>query len=201
MKFTNGLAAYPTGKPSRAALLSGQYGPRTGVYRVSDKHKGFEEKVKYVVPENGVVKLEKTIIPELFKKAGYKTAMFGKWHVSDNNEGHPLKHGFDEAIVSAKSHYKFETVPKVDTPEGSNSAEFFTDKANDFIENSVKEQKPFFLYMPYYLVHRPLETKKEYIEHFASAKDISFDEAVDILTGSQEDFSFPHESDENDDSL
>ena len=42
---------------------------------------------------------------------------------------------------------------------------------------------------------------KDYIEHFASAKDISFDEAVDILTGSQEDFSFPHESDENDDSL
>ena len=41
---------------------------------------------------------------------------------------------------------------------------------------------------------------KDYIEHFASAKDISFDDAVDILTGSKEDFSFPHKSDENDDS-
>ena len=35
MKFTLGLAAYPTCQPSRTALLSGQYGPRTGGYRVS----------------------------------------------------------------------------------------------------------------------------------------------------------------------
>lgn len=166
MKFTNGLACYPTCKPSRAALLSGQYGPRTGIYRVSDNHKGLEDKIKYVVPENGVIAHEKLIIPEMFKLAGYKTAMFGKWHVSDNEKGHPLTHGFDEAIASAKSHYNFKTYPEVKYPNGSNSAEFFTEKANDFMDRSVKEQKPFFLYMPYYLVHRPLETKKEYIEHF-----------------------------------
>ena len=41
---------------------------------------------------------------------------------------------------------------------------------------------------------------KEFISNFANANDISFDEAVDTLTGNKEDFSFPHESDENDDS-
>ena len=184
MKFTDGLSCYPTCKPSRAAILSGQYGSRTGVHRVSDKHKGLEQFVKYKVPENGVLKTETIIIPELFKRAGYTTAMFGKWHVSNNGDGHPKNHGFDEAIVSAGAHYKFQSVPQIDVPESISSAEVFTDKAEEFMEKAVKENKPFFLYMPYFLVHRPMTTKKEYIEYFKKKMgDEVEDDEIPILAG------------------
>lgn len=166
MKFSNGLAAYPTCKPSRAALLTGQYGSRTSVYRVVDRHTGQENQIKYLVPANKVVAHEKTMISEVFKKAGYTTAMFGKWHVSNNTDGHPREHGFDEAIASSGNHYEFKSYPQIKCAKELSSAEYFTEKANSFMAQASAAEKPFFLYMPYYLVHRPMESKKEYIEHF-----------------------------------
>ena len=68
MKFTKSLAAYPTCKPSRAALLTGQYGSRTSVYRVVDRHTGQENQIKYIVPPNKVVAHDKTMISELLQK-------------------------------------------------------------------------------------------------------------------------------------
>jgi len=46
-----------------------------------------------------------------------------------------------------------------------------------------------------------LEGTTDFINHLAEAEGISFDEAVDMLTGNDYDMTFPHESDENDDSL
>ena len=166
MSFTNGLAAYPTCRPSRAALLSGQYGPRTGVYRVSNKHKGFEKLIKFVVPENHELALDKITVAEAFKAAGYTTAMYGKWHVGNNNSTGPMHQGFDEAIA-ATGHYKLHSpYPKVTLPKGEYAAHFFTGKAMKFMDKAEKEKKPFFLFMSYYLVHKPLEARKDYIEHF-----------------------------------
>lgn len=182
MKFTNGLAAYPTCKPSRAALLTGQYGSRTSVYRVVDRHTGLEDKIKFLVPPNKVVAHDKTIIPELFKKAGYTTAMFGKWHVSNNTDGHPSNHGFDEAIASAGAHYKFKSYPETNCPDDVSSTEFFTEKANDFMSRSLKNNKSFFLYMPYFMVHRPMHSKPEYIKHFQKKFGNTYeDEELPIL--------------------
>ena len=166
MKFTQGLSAYPTCKPSRAAIISGQYGPRTGVYRVSNKHIGSEDKIKYKVPVNGNLPLESTSLAEAFKSAGYKTALFGKWHASNDGDGHPSNHGFDLAYSSTGHITKIKTVPPIDIPKGTSAAEFFTAQATQFIETSHNENKPFFLYLPYYLVHKPLEAKAEYIKHF-----------------------------------
>ena len=174
IKFSKGLSPYPTCKPSRAAILSGQYGPRTGVYRVSNKHIGEESKIKYNVPENSVLPLESTTIAEAFKSAGYKTAMFGKWHASNDSDGHPKYHGFDEAISSTGHQKAIKTVPEIEIPKGSFAADVMTQKAERFIDASHKEAKPFFLFMPYYLVHKPLEARPDYIAHFkekyASAK-------------------------------
>jgi arylsulfatase A-like enzyme len=166
MKFTRGLAAYPTCKPSRAAILSGQYGPRTGVYRVVNSY-GDEDKARYVIPKNGKLSPEKITLGTVFQRAGYATAMYGKWHVSNERNHHPSKFfGFDEAFVSAGAHYKATSLPPVDLPEGMMIEELFTRKASAFIKQSVKAKKPFFLYMPYFLVHRPLEARQDYIDHF-----------------------------------
>jgi len=166
MHFSNGLAAYPTCRPSRAALLTGQYGPRTGVYRVKDNY-GDEDKAKYVIPENHQVSTDKITMGTAFKNAGYTTAMYGKWHISDIPETHPQEFfDFDEAFVSGKGHYKAKSSPLVELPEGMMIEELYTQKANDFMDKAVKEDKPFFIYMPYFLVHAPAEARQDYIDHF-----------------------------------
>jgi len=163
MRFTEGLAAYPTCKPSRAAILSGQYGPRTGVYRVKDSY-GNEDKAKLIIPDNGKLAPKKINIAKVFKKAGYATAMFGKWHVSNEKQTFPKPvFGYDVAYVSNGAHLKAKSLPPVDLPDGMTIEEKYTHMACDFIAKSVKAEKPFYLYMPYFLVHGPLEADADKI--------------------------------------
>ncbi|MCF7848912.1 MAG: sulfatase, partial [Kiritimatiellales bacterium] len=166
MHFSNGLAAYPTCRPSRAALLTGQYGPRTGVYRVKDSY-GDEDKARLVIPKNLQLSPDKTTLGTAFKNAGYATAMYGKWHVSNEHQVHPGGHfGYDEAFVSAGAHYNAKSLPPVVLPAGMMIEELYSGKAAAFMEKSAKAGKPFFIYMPYFLVHGPAEARPDYIEHF-----------------------------------
>ena len=166
MKFSNGLAAYPTCKPSRAAILSGQYGPRTGVYRVKDDY-GQTDKARYLIPENGQLSEKKITLGTAFKNAGYATAMYGKWHVSNEKQKHPKAHyGFDEAYVSSGAHYHATSIPPVDLPEDTMIEKLYSQLAATFMEKSVQQEKPFFIYMPYFLVHGPSEARPDYIAHF-----------------------------------
>lgn len=178
MKFVNGYASHPTCQPSRIAILSGQYAPRTGGYRVKDHHKGQEYLIKYKVPELTGMPLEKTTIAECFKEAGYTTAMYGKWHAGNYRRNlHPRYHGFDEAH-ECNSHYDANrSDPPVELPEGMDFSEYFTGEAIKFMEKAKQAGNPFFLYMPYYLVHAPFETRQDYIDHFqAKLKGMPFDD-------------------------
>lgn len=165
LRFTNGYTCGPNCQPTRAALMSGQYGPRTGVYTVGNIDR-FNWQSRPMRPVDNVtgLPLEKITIAQTLKSAGYATAMFGKWHLGEDASHHPSRRGFDEAIVSAGKHFNFETKPKVDVPEGAYLAGFLTEKAVDFIRRH-KEQ-PFFLYLPHYGVHSPYEAKPELISRF-----------------------------------
>ncbi|MDF7824055.1 sulfatase [Pontiellaceae bacterium B12227] len=184
MKFTNGYASHPTCQPSRIAILSGQYAPRTGGYRVKDHHKGQEHLIKYKVPELTGLSLDKTTFAECFKEAGYITAMYGKWHAGNYRKDlHPKFHGFDEAC-ECNSHYDAKrSNPPVELPEGMDFSEYYTGEAIKFMQQAQKAETPFFLYMPYYLVHAPFETRRDYIQHFEKKlKDMEFvDRKADLV--------------------
>jgi arylsulfatase A-like enzyme len=152
-------------QPSRAALMSGQYGPRTGIYTVGSIGR-FEWEGRPLRPVDNVeqLPLEKITIAQSLKQAGYATAMFGKWHLGSGGDYHPGKRGFDEAIVSMGQHFDFKTNPKTDYPKGQYLADFLTDHAVDFIKR--KKDGPFFLYLPHYAVHTPHDAKEELIAHF-----------------------------------
>src|SRR5207248_2942522 len=70
---------------------------------------------------------------------------------------HPARRGFDEAIVSMGRHYNFTTTPPVPVKPGDYLADFLTDRAVYFIERH--KDRPFFLYLPHFAVHVPLEAK------------------------------------------
>lgn len=205
--FTNGYSNDPTCAPSRASIMSGQYVPRHKVYRVADrykKQKGTLEHMKYLPPQNyklqgsgGGLALDKITLGEAFQNNGYITAAYGKWHLGKNKLGIPNQ-GFDEGF-EVTGHYNFKTSPHQDTIDNSEySADFITRKTKEFIAKAVKKHKPFFAYVPYYLVHKPLEPKPEYLKYFkeklkgnanVSEKEIkvlamikSLDESVGQLT-------------------
>ena len=151
--------------PTRAALMSGQYAPRTGIYTVGTLDRGEAKNRKMSTPTNVVnLGLEKVIVAQPVKTAGYATAMFGKWHLGNDAEHHPSKRGFDEAIVSMGKHHDFVTNPKTPYPPGTYLADFLTDHAVKFIEKN--KDRPFFLYVPHFAVHVPIDAKKELIPHF-----------------------------------
>jgi len=166
MRFTDGYTCGANCQPTRAALMSGQYAPRTGVYTVGGIDR-FNWQSRPLRPVNNVVSLplDKITVAQSLKKAGYATAMFGKWHLGDEGGHHPAKRGFDEAIVSMGRHFDFHTNPKTACPKGAYLADCLTTKAVDFIDRHQHE--PFFLYLPHFAVHVPLEAKPDWIKHFA----------------------------------
>ncbi len=165
LRFTDGYTCGPNCQPSRAALLSGQYGPRTGVYTVGGIER-FDWKSRPLRPVDNVQKLplDRKTVADVMKSAGYATAMYGKWHLGQDAEHHPAKRGFDDAIVSMGQHFNFTTQPKVDYPKGAYLADFLTDKAVGFIEKH--KDKSFFLYLPHFGVHSPHDAKPELIAKF-----------------------------------
>ncbi|MBA4016926.1 MAG: aryl-sulfate sulfohydrolase [Pirellula sp.] len=166
MKFTDGYTCGPNCQPTRAALMSGQYGPRTGVYTVGGSDR-FDSSKRPLVPVDNVTSLPTKIVTvaEALHAAGYKTGMFGKWHLGDDEAHHPSQQGFDEAVVSMGKHFGFGTKPKVEVPKDTYLADFLTARAVDFIDRHQKE--PFFLYVPHFGVHSPFQAKQELIAKFA----------------------------------
>src|SRR5688500_3447999 len=132
MRFTSGYTAAPNCAPTRAALMSGQYGARTGVFTVGSIDR-FDWQSRPLAPPKNVQNLPASlkILPQPLKDAGYATAMFGKWHLGNKDEFHPSKRGFDEAIVSNGKHFNFVTDPPVEYPKGQYLADFLTDRSVD----------------------------------------------------------------------
>ena len=151
--------------PSRAALMSGQYPARTGVYTVGGTDR-FDTSMRPLVPVENVtdLPLDRAVIARQLKLAGYATGMFGKWHIGQKGDFHPGKRGFDEALVTMGRHYDFVTDPPVTYPKGQYLADFLTDRAVDFIRRH--QGSPFFLYLPHFGVHSPYDAKPELVERF-----------------------------------
>jgi arylsulfatase A-like enzyme len=157
--------------PTRAALMSGQYAPRTGVYTVGSLERGEAKDRKMNVPANETkLPLDRTTIAQAMKDAGYATALYGKWHLGEQGKYHPSKRGFDDAIVSMGKHFDFTTNPKVPVPPGAYLADFLTDQAEKFIDSN--KGRPFFLFLSHFGVHTPLEAKKELVEKYRKKKAV-----------------------------
>jgi arylsulfatase A-like enzyme len=163
-RFTDGYTCGPNCQPTRAALMSGQYGPRTGIYTVGGTDR-FDTSRRPLVPVENVQQLapEKVTVAEALKKAGYATGLFGKWHLG-NNAHAPARQGFDEALVSMGQHFDFTTQPPVKVPRETYLADYLTDRAVKFI--GEHKDGPFFLCLHHFAVHAPHQAKADLIARF-----------------------------------
>lgn len=171
IRFTNAYAAQTVSSPTRAALMTGLYPPRTGI-------------IDYLRPDDTKhLGEEYTTVAEMFKGQGYHTAIVGKWHQTGYIKGgapyesSPDKHGFDEVIISenegiANGTYFYPYHFNKDVKkllEGDK--EFLVDRMNEealrFIDRQ-NDKNPFFLYLSHYAVHTQLQGKPEDVEYFRS---------------------------------
>ncbi|MCS7236929.1 MAG: sulfatase [Thermoguttaceae bacterium] len=166
VRFTQGYTAGPNCQPTRAAIFSGQYTPRTGVYTVGSIDR-FNWQSRPLRPVDNVTELPLTCrtLGQVMKEGGYRTGYFGKWHLGDKEPYHPHFRGFDEAIVSAGQHFDFVTRPRVEYPPGTYLADFLTDRSIQFIRRHAGNS-PFFLVLAHFVVHSPYDAKEELVKHF-----------------------------------
>lgn len=191
MLFTSMRANCTVCSPSRAALLTGRYADRVGVPGVirtqaKDSWGYFDPKVP-------------TIANEL-KKAGYQTAIIGKWHLGLESPNTPNERGFDffhgflgDMMDSYHDHRRLgenymrhngETIE----PTG-HATELFTSWASDYLRERAKHpDKPFFLYLAYNAPHFPIEPPHEWLAKVKQrlpdldenrAKNVAFVEHLD----------------------
>ena len=168
----------PTCAPSRASLMTGRYSARAGVW--------------HTVNGRNLLREDETTLAQVFREAGYRTGIFGKWHLGDSYPYAARFRGFDEAIVHGAGGVG-------QTPDYWGN-DYFEDHYNDngvwrrfqgyctdvwfsealrFIGES-KEQ-PFFLYLPTNAAH---QTRPHVPERYKDIyKDINTSDRLKIFWG------------------
>ncbi|MFT7484998.1 MAG: arylsulfatase A-like enzyme [Candidatus Paceibacteria bacterium] len=168
MLFTNAYANAPNCAPSRACLMSGQYGPRHGIYTVQGSARGKAENRKMVPPKNRTVLPDEIwTLPEMLREAGYVSAQIGKWHLGAD----PRTQGFDLNVAGNQaghpksyfSPYRNEQLP--DGEAGEYLTDRLTDESIEFMETN--RSRPFFLYLSHYAVHTPIQAKQDLKDFYA----------------------------------
>ncbi len=171
MVFTDAYANAPNCAPSRAALLTGLYAPRTGIYTVNSPARGRSIYRRLIpAPNKTVLDTSFVTIAEALRKNGYVCASIGKWHLGDPPLFGPEAQGFDLNVAGwhsghPKSYFSPYHNPYLpDGPEGEYLTDRLTAEAEMFIERN--KDRPFFLYFPHYAVHTPLQAKDSLIDLF-----------------------------------
>jgi arylsulfatase A-like enzyme len=171
MIFTNAYANAPNCAPTRACLMSGQYGPRHGVYTVGSSTRGKAKGRRLIPIENHTTLPSETVtIAERLKAAGYATCHLGKWHLGGKPETKPGGQGFDVNVGGNHAGHPrtyFSPYRNPDIPDGPDG-EYLTDRLTDEAVRFIDDHKggPFFVYLTHYAVHTPLQAKKELIETY-----------------------------------
>ena len=174
VRFTNAYASAPVCSPTRAALMTGKYPARL---HLTDFIPGSDPQDKTLLtPEwQKFLPLEEVTIAEILKAEGYKTAIFGKWHLSKEKYGsgslsnNPDKQGFDETFITLK--------PSKGAPLGAwqepeidgHSTDTIMNRSIEFIQQN--RNNPFLLVTSFNAIHDPLMEKASSIEKYAKDAD------------------------------
>jgi len=154
----------PVCAPTRASLLTGRYNYRTGVV---DTYQG-----------RAMLHPDEVTLAEMLAAAGYRTGIFGKWHLGDNAPLRPVDQGFQEALV-----IKGGGIGQPSDPPGGSSywdpvlqhngkeerrqgycSDVFATAAINFL--SKPGDQPFFAYLAFNCPHDPLQAPEAELAHY-----------------------------------
>jgi arylsulfatase A-like enzyme len=151
----------PVCSPTRASLLTGRYNYRTGVV---DTFIG-----------RSLMHSDEVTLAEMLGAAGYRTGIFGKWHLGDNYPLRAIDQGFQEALILRGG-----GIAQPSDPPGTSSyfdpvlqhngkevktkgycSDVFTDAAMKFV--ATDKERPFFCYVAYNAPHGPYQVPDDYL--------------------------------------
>ena len=151
----------PTCSPTRSALMTGRYSSRTGVW--------------HTIMGRSLLRADEVTVADVFADSGYRTGIFGKWHLGDNYPSRPQDRGFHETLCHGgggvgnapdfwgndyfDDTYWHNGVPK---PFKGYCTDVFFDNALKFIE--ANKDKPFFCYIPTNAPHGPYRVPERYAD-------------------------------------
>jgi arylsulfatase A-like enzyme len=156
----------PTCSPTRAALMTGHWTDRTGVW--------------HTINGRSMLRENEVTLAELLRRGGYTTGMFGKWHLGDNFPYRPEDRGFDEvyrhggggvgqtpdlwdnAYFDGSYFHNGRSV----AAEGFCTDVFFT-QARRFIQEQAAAGTPFFAYISLNAPHGPLHAPQAAMDRYA----------------------------------
>ena len=178
---------YNTGRcsPTRASLLTGHYPHQAGMGHLDNLIR--QDSVGF----QGKISDHSVTMAEVLKTSGYFTAMTGKWHLGQQNGTPPWKRGFDRSLniraggiffpnqssdpndpLSSRAkeplYLNGVALPQTAPEFGRDwySTYLWTDFGLKFIDEALREQKPFFLYLAHNAPHFPLMAPRELIAKY-----------------------------------
>jgi arylsulfatase A-like enzyme len=154
----------PTCSPTRSALMTGRYSARVGVW--------------HTVMGRSLLRKDEVTMADLFASSGYRTGIFGKWHLGDNYPYRPQDRGFQEVLTLGGggigntpdhwgNNYFNDTLKhngKWEKYTGYCTDVFFAE-ATRFVEQN--KDRPFFLYLPTNAPHSPYNVAEKYSAPYA----------------------------------
>jgi arylsulfatase A-like enzyme len=158
--------APPYCSPSRSVILTGQYAMRSGVFTT--------------IGGRSIMHRSKTTLPDILKRSGYGTAIFGKWHLGFSYPHRPQDRGFDEVFIHGgggvgqmsdyygNSHYDTTFIHngKVARNKGFSTDTLFT-HAMKWIE--TQKDKPFFCFVSTPVTHSPHYGPRKLVEQLKAS--------------------------------
>lgn len=175
VRFTSWYANSPVCSPSRASLLTGRYPGNAGVRSILAGHRA----------ASGLPPEVPTLATAL-KQQGYRTGLFGKWHLGLAEGSRPHEHGFDEWLgfmagwVDYYSHVYYQGRQNQNTVmlhdlwqdgqeiyrDGQYLTDLIAERAVDFVRRAARDEQPFFLYVPFNAPHYPMLAPRKYKDRF-----------------------------------
>ncbi|MBU2950930.1 arylsulfatase [Tamlana agarivorans] len=178
MRFTD-FQVSPTCAPTRAALMSGR--------------RPFEVGVTHTILQRERMALDVFTMPQALQSAGYKTGLFGKWHLGDEEEYLPTSRGFDEVLMHGaggigqtrygdfppnEENLYFDNIllhnDKIVQTKGFCTDVFF-DAAEAWIKKQEDSEQPYFAYVALNAPHAPLVAPEKYKKRFL---DLGYDKGT-----------------------
>lgn len=169
----------PMCAPSRMGLLTGRFPKRYGVTTNPNvKDDGLPES-RYGLP------VTEKLIPEYLKPFGYRSAVFGKWHLGHTKGQGPVERGFTHwwgFLGGSRAYF-----PSIDAGNALNPAAIesnitektgvtyltddITDRAVEFLRDRKGDKAPFFMFVSYNAPHWPLQAKPDDLALFGKVQN------------------------------
>jgi arylsulfatase A-like enzyme len=180
LRFTDFYAGAPVCTPSRAGLITGCYARRVDM--------DLDAENKWVLFPGGRkgINPAETLLPEALKEAGYATAIIGKWHLGDQPEFLPVRHGFDywfglpysndmgirkgeeRLLPLMRNETVIDQLEQREETDQASLTKRYTEEAIQWMQEN--KEHPFFLYLAHTMPHNPVAARQEYHKRTVNPK-------------------------------